>query len=247
MDRFNKSCILVCAAFTLGGLALLTTIVSISTNYWLYVTEELSLKYFTTYDTIEYEEMDESMENITFPDKFEVSVVMGLWRFCSVAMDFTFCENLDYKIPKIERQEVAISIAESQREASPMFLTALVLLIVSGIFNVMGNIKWFRVTMVASISYILTALFIVVGMVIYIANIQREIQKVQVADLKREDVSVDCNYGGSFYVMWLGLIMSLAAAIICIVIFLNEWKKIQSTAEIKMQLTNISDENEMTV
>ncbi|XP_052082342.1 voltage-dependent calcium channel gamma-8 subunit-like [Mytilus californianus] len=245
MDRFNKSCILVCAAFTLGGLALLTTIVSISTNYWLYVTEELSLKYFITYDTIEYEEMDESMENSTFPDKFEVSLVIGLWRFCSVAMEFTFCENLDYKIPKIERQEVAISIAESQREASPMFLTALVLLIVSGIFNVMGNIKWFRVTMVASISYILTALFIVVGMVIYIANIQREMQKV--ADLKRKDVSVDCSYGWSFYVMWLSFIMSFADAIICIVIFLNEWKKIHSTAEIKMQLTNISDENEMTV
>ncbi|XP_052083656.1 transmembrane protein 114-like [Mytilus californianus] len=247
MDRFNKSCILVCAAFTLGGLALLTTIVSISTNYWLYVTEELPLKYFITYDTIEYEEMDEEMENffLTFPDKFEVSLVIGLWRFCSVAMEFTFCENLDYKIPKIERQEVAISIAESQREASPMFLTALVLLIDSGIFNVMGNIKWFRVTVVASISYILTALFVVVGMVIYIANIQREMQKV--ADLKREDVSVDCSYGWSFYVMWLSFIMSLADAIICIVIFLNEWKKIQSTAEIKMQLTNISDENEMTV
>ncbi|VDH94771.1 Hypothetical predicted protein [Mytilus galloprovincialis] len=247
MDRFNKSCVLVCAAFTLGGLTLLAAIVSISTSNWLYVTEKLSLQYFSTYDTIEYEEIEESMDNTTLPDSFEVSVVMGLWRFCSVAMDFTICENLDYKIPKIQRQEVSISIAESQRESSPMFLTALVLMVVSGIFNVMGNIKWFRVTMVASISYMLTALFIMVGMVIYIANIQSEIQQVHGENSKRDDVSIDYDYGWSFYVMWLSFITSLAAAIICIIIFFEEWKKIQTTTEIKMQLTNIAEENEMTV
>ncbi|XP_063409492.1 transmembrane protein 114-like [Mytilus trossulus] len=247
MVRFNKSCILVSAALTLGGLALLAALVSISTSNWLYVTEILSLQYFSTYDTPEYDEIEGFMDNTTLPDTFEVSVVMGLWRFCSVAMDFTFCENLDYKIPKIERQEVSLSIAESQRESSPMFLAALVLIVVSGIFNVIGNIKWFRVTMVASISYMLTALFIMVGMVIYIANIQSEIKKVNGEDSKRDDVSIDYDYGWSFYVMWLSFITSLAAAIICIIMFYEEWEKIQTTTEIKMQLTNIADENEMTV
>lgn len=90
MDRFNKSCVLVCAAFTLGGLTLLAAIVSISTSNWLYVTEKLSLQYFSTYDTIEYEEIEESMDNTSLPDSFEISVVMGLWRFCSVAMGLLF-------------------------------------------------------------------------------------------------------------------------------------------------------------
>lgn len=91
------------------------------------------------------------------------------------------------------------------------------------------------------------ALFIMVGMVIYIANIQSEIQQVHGEDSKRDDVSIDYNYGWSFYVMWLSFITSLAAAIICIIIFFEEWKKIQTTTEIKMQLTNIAEENEMTV
>ncbi|CAG2224530.1 CACNG5 [Mytilus edulis] len=160
-------------------------------------------------------------------------------------LDFTFCENLDYKIPKIVRQEVAISIAESQRESSPMFLTALILMVVSGIFNVMGNIKWFRKRNINDISCCST--FIMVGMVIYIANIQSEIQQVHGEDSKRDDVSIDYDYGWSFYVMWLEFHHVIGCCNHMHNYIFEEWKKIQTTTEIKMQLTNIADENEMTV
>lgn len=225
---------------------MVSIIISIATDYWLFVMEKLPLEYFMEYNTVEYDYIEEWMPNATLSEQIEVNAFMGLWRFCTTAEGYQFCEHLDYKTPKVPREEVSLAIAESQRESTPLFLTALVVIIGSGVFNIAGNIRWTAFTITAGVCYIMAALFIAVGMIIYIANVDTEVT----AENKIENMDVTYTYGWSAYVMGLCFISSIAAAIVCIIIFCKEWKQNRHVPEIKIQFMPLEEttiENEISI
>ena len=84
MHRYSKAFLLVCSAFVLGGIAIACNIIALSTDHWMLVYEELSLKYFKEYDYMEYEAMQYPLY-YSPADKIGVCAYMGLWRFCVVS------------------------------------------------------------------------------------------------------------------------------------------------------------------
>ena len=83
MHKYNTVFLLVCTSVGLGGLAMISIIISIATDYWLFVMEKLPLKYFVEYDTLEYDYIEEWISNATLSGKIEINTFMGLWRFCT--------------------------------------------------------------------------------------------------------------------------------------------------------------------
>lgn len=71
--------------------------------------------------------------------------------------------------------------------------------------------------------YILpTAIFIAIGMAIYISNIERVVKKFASAD--RNDLPFRYKFGWSFAFMWLSLIFCLITSTVCVVISCRERK-----------------------
>jgi hypothetical protein len=64
---------------------MISIIISIATDYWLFVMEKLPLTYFMEYDTVEYDYIEEWIPNATLSEQIEINAFMGLWRFCITA------------------------------------------------------------------------------------------------------------------------------------------------------------------
>ena len=91
-----------------------------------------------------------------------------------------------------------------------------------------------------------TALFIAVGMIIYITNVDTEVT----AENKLDNTDVTYTYGWSAYAMGLCFISSIAAAIVCIIIFCKEWKQNRHVPEIQIQFMPLEEntaENEISI
>lgn len=212
MHRYSIGIILVVVSFTCGALTVLTNVIAVSTDYWIHVSELVS---FTDF------EHDFNAEEITFASPIHVISIMGLWRLCILTGDQS-CVCLDYTVSRSRPKELVISLAECQREATPFFMTSLVLVIISGICNILGNARWSKVTIATSFYYILSAIFIVVGMAIYIANVNDTSKTFKTSQMQK--LPFRYRYGWSFWLMWLCLFFCVISSIVCAIIGCRERK-----------------------
>lgn len=209
--------ILAVVAFSLGAVSLVSISLAISTDYWLLLFEEVKFQP----DLVD----DPSPILNETETKIMVRSKIGLFRFCVLTvLNEMYCEALPYtnirkEGGKNDKQETTTAIAESQREATPVFLTGFFLIVCSTICNAVGNVRRNVLTLVAAVFYINAGLCIAVGMILYITFINDETSHAK----KSEDLSFSYSYGWSAYLVGLCFFASEFAAVVCIKIFVKRF------------------------
>eukprot|EP00064_Thunnus_orientalis_P019130 superscaffoldBa00004656_g19244 len=174
----RKALTLLSSVFAVCGLGLLG--IAVSTDYWLYLEEGVILP------------LNQSTE-------IRMSLHSGLWRVCFLAGEEKGrCFTIEYVMPTNVQMtsESTVSVLKMIRSATPFPLVSLFFMFIGFVLSNIGHIRPHRTILafVSGIFFILSGLSLVVGLVLYISNINDEMLN----RTKTNEAYFSYKYGWSF-------------------------------------------------
>ncbi|XP_007886926.1 voltage-dependent calcium channel gamma-5 subunit [Callorhinchus milii] len=199
----RKALTLLSSVFAVCGLGLLG--VAVSTDYWLYLEE----------GTI-------SPQNMTA--NIRMSLHSGLWRVCFLTgKEHGRCFTIEYIMPSSVQltSESTISVLKMIRSATPFPLVSLFFMFIGFVLNNIGHIRPHQTILafVSGIFFILSGLSLVVGLVLYISNINDEI----LSRTKEVDGYFHYQYGWSFAFSAISFLLTESAGVMSVYLFMKRY------------------------
>ncbi|KAM8946504.1 voltage-dependent calcium channel gamma-5 subunit isoform 2-T2 [Pelodytes ibericus] len=207
----RKALTLLSSVFAVCGLGLLG--IAVSTDYWLYLEEGIILP------------QNQSTE-------IKMSLHSGLWRVCFLAVremsliageEQGRCFTIEYVMPMNVQMtsESTISVLKMIRSATPFPLVSLFFMFIGFILNNVGHIRPHRTILafVSGIFFILSGLSLVVGLVLYISNINDEILN----RTKDSETYFSYKYGWSFAFSAISFLLTESAGVMSVYLFMKRY------------------------
>lgn len=199
---------LTIVSFTMGAIALVTLVLSVSTDAWLFTVEPVTAEY----------------GNQTFT--ININVRSGLWRVCTIAEDDSTgascltVENIVEDPDRVEGQDTSFAIIKSNRVAAMIPVLSLILLTVAAVLSVLGNLRQDIKTLISAVIYILAGLSLAVGLILYISVINDEVGH-RMKEKDKEEGSFSYTYGWSFYFAGTAFLCAMLSAVIHVSLYLQ--------------------------
>ncbi|KAM9857370.1 voltage-dependent calcium channel gamma-5 subunit isoform 2-T2 [Aulostomus maculatus] len=213
----RKALTLLSSVFAVCGLGLLG--IAVSTDYWLYLEEGVILP------------LNQSTE-------IRMSLHSGLWRVCFLAGGLWFemfflsfvvgeekgrCFTIEYVMPtKVQMtSESTVSVLKMIRSATPFPLVSLFFMFIGFVLSNIGHIRPHRTILafVSGIFFILSGLSLVVGLVLYISNINDEMLN----RTKSNEAYFSYKYGWSFAFAAISFLLTETAGVMSVYLFMKRY------------------------
>ncbi|XP_060063473.1 voltage-dependent calcium channel gamma-7 subunit-like [Ylistrum balloti] len=198
---------LTIVSFSMGAIALVTLVLSVSTDAWLFTVEPVT----------------GTVDNQTFV--INMNVRSGLWRVCTIAADGSVappCLTVSYfgDPGRVEGQETSFAIIKSNRVAAMIPVISLILLTIAAVLSVLGNLRQDIKTLISAVIYILAGLSLAVGLILYISVINDEVGH-RMKEKDKEESSFSYTYGWSFYFAGTAFLCAMLSAVIHVSLYLQ--------------------------
>ncbi|XP_077428131.1 voltage-dependent calcium channel gamma-5 subunit [Vanacampus margaritifer] len=199
----RKALTLLSSVFAVCGLGLLG--VAVSTDYWLYLEEGVILP------------LNQSTD-------IRMSLHSGLWRVCFlVGEEKGRCFTIEYVMPtKVQMtSESTVSVLKMIRSATPFPLVSLFFMFIGFVLSNIGHIRPHRTILafVSGIFFILSGLSLVVGLVLYISNINDEMLN----RTKSNEAYFSYKYGWSFAFAAISFLLTETAGVMSVYLFMKRY------------------------
>ncbi|CAB1421710.1 unnamed protein product [Pleuronectes platessa] len=208
----RKVLTLVSSVFAVCSLGLLG--IAVSTDYWLYLEEGVILP------------LNQSTE-------VRMSLHSGLWRVCFLVEHtlFMLCQKIQFEMQPggardqttglLGRRKVDVSPSKMIRSATPFPLVSLFFMFIGFVLSNIGHIRPHRTILafVSGIFFILSGLSLVVGLVLYISNINDEMLN----RTKTNDAYFSYKYGWSFAFAAISFLLTEAAGVMSVYLFMKRY------------------------
>ncbi|KAM9793131.1 voltage-dependent calcium channel gamma-5 subunit isoform 2-T2 [Neosynchiropus ocellatus] len=213
----RKALTLLSSVFAVCALGLLG--IAVSTDYWLYLEEGVILP------------LNQSTE-------IRMSLHSGLWRVCFMAEtpaplepDLYFfpgedkdrCFTIEYVMPtKVQiTSESTISVLKMIRSATPFPLVSLFFMFIGFVLSNIGHIRPHHTILafISGIFFILSGLSLVVGLVLYISNINDEMLN----RTKTNEAYFSYKYGWSFAFAAISFLLTETTGVMSIYLFMKRY------------------------
>ncbi|XP_029013539.2 voltage-dependent calcium channel gamma-5 subunit isoform X1 [Betta splendens] len=213
----RKALTLLSSVFAVCGLGLLG--VAVSTDYWLYLEEGIILP------------LNQSTE-------IRMSLHSGLWRVCFLAEtqpsahvlsqskpgeEKGRCFTIEYVMPTNVQMtsESTVSVLKMIRSATPFPLVSLFFMFIGFVLSNIGHIRPHRTILafVSGIFFILSGLSLVVGLVLYISNINDEMLN----RTKSNEAYFSYKYGWSFAFAAISFLLTETAGVMSVYLFMKRY------------------------
>ncbi|XP_026159622.1 voltage-dependent calcium channel gamma-5 subunit isoform X1 [Mastacembelus armatus] len=213
----RRALTLLSSVFAVCGLGLLG--IAVSTDYWLYLEEGIILP------------LNQSTE-------IHMSLHSGLWRVCFLAGEVkskTFlsllstgeekgrCFTIEYVMPTNIQMtsESTVSVLKMIRSATPFPLVSLFFMFIGFVLSNIGHIRPHRTILafVSGIFFILSGLSLVVGLVLYISNINDEMLN----RTKSNEAYFSYKYGWSFAFAAISFLLTETAGVMSVYLFMKRY------------------------
>ncbi|KAM9857369.1 voltage-dependent calcium channel gamma-5 subunit isoform 1-T1 [Aulostomus maculatus] len=213
----RKALTLLSSVFAVCGLGLLG--IAVSTDYWLYLEEGVILP------------LNQSTE-------IRMSLHSGLWRVCFLAEtqpsrhvlsqskpgeEKGRCFTIEYVMPtKVQMtSESTVSVLKMIRSATPFPLVSLFFMFIGFVLSNIGHIRPHRTILafVSGIFFILSGLSLVVGLVLYISNINDEMLN----RTKSNEAYFSYKYGWSFAFAAISFLLTETAGVMSVYLFMKRY------------------------
>ncbi|KAF7651049.1 hypothetical protein LDENG_00116930 [Lucifuga dentata] len=199
----RKALTLLSSVFAVCGLGLLG--IAVSTDYWLYLEEGVILP------------LNQSTE-------IRMSLHSGLWRVCFLAGEEKGrCFTIEYVMPTNIQMtsECTFSVLKMIRSATPFPLVSLFFMFIGFVLSNIGHIRPHRTILafVSGIFFILSGLSLVVGLVLYISNINDEMLN----RTKTNEAYFSYKYGWSFAFAAISFLLTETAGVMSVYLFMKRY------------------------
>ncbi|XP_061628357.1 voltage-dependent calcium channel gamma-5 subunit isoform X1 [Phyllopteryx taeniolatus] len=199
----RKALTFLSSVFAVCGLGLLG--IAVSTDYWLYLEEGVILP------------LNQSTE-------IRMSLHSGLWRVCFLAGEEKGrCFTIEYVMPtKVQMtSESTVSVLKMIRSATPFPLVSLFFMFIGFVLSNIGHIRPHRTILafVSGIFFILSGLSLVVGLVLYISNINDEMLN----RTKSNEAYFSYKYGWSFAFAAISFLLTETAGVMSVYLFMKRY------------------------
>ncbi|XP_070844598.1 voltage-dependent calcium channel gamma-5 subunit-like isoform X1 [Chaetodon trifascialis] len=213
----RKALTLLSSVFAVCALGLLG--IAVSTDYWLYLEEGVILP------------LNQSTE-------IRMSLHSGLWRVCFLAEtqlsrrvlpqskqgeEKGRCFTIEYVMPTNVQMtsESTVSVLKMIRSATPFPLVSLFFMFIGFVLSNIGHIRPHRTILafVSGIFFILSGLSLVVGLVLYISNINDEMLN----RTKTNEAYFSYKYGWSFAFAAISFLLTETAGVMSVYLFMKRY------------------------
>ncbi|KAM8772942.1 voltage-dependent calcium channel gamma-5 subunit isoform 1-T1 [Acanthopagrus schlegelii] len=213
----RKALTLLSSVFAVCALGLLG--IAVSTDYWLYLEEGVILP------------LNQSTE-------IRMSLHSGLWRVCFLAEkqlsrqvlpqskpgeEKGRCFTIEYVMPTTVQMtsESTVSVLKMIRSATPFPLVSLFFMFIGFVLSNIGHIRPHRTILafVSGIFFILSGLSLVVGLVLYISNINDEMLN----RTKTNEAYFSYKYGWSFAFAAISFLLTETAGVMSVYLFMKRY------------------------
>ncbi|XP_062292362.1 voltage-dependent calcium channel gamma-5 subunit isoform X1 [Scomber scombrus] len=213
----RKALTLLSSVFAVCALGLLG--IAVSTDYWLYLEEGVILP------------LNQSTE-------IRMSLHSGLWRVCFLAEtqhsrqalsqskpgeEKGRCFTIEYVMPTNVQMtsESTVSVLKMIRSATPFPLVSLFFMFIGFVLSNIGHIRPHRTILafVSGIFFILSGLSLVVGLVLYISNINDEMLN----RTKSNEAYFSYKYGWSFAFAAISFLLTETAGVMSVYLFMKRY------------------------
>ncbi|XP_068607206.1 calcium channel, voltage-dependent, gamma subunit 5a [Brachionichthys hirsutus] len=212
----RKALTLLSSIFAVCALGLLG--IAVSTDYWLYLEEGVILP------------LNQSTE-------IRMSLHSGLWRVCFLAgtqhisLSLPFvpgdekgrCFTIEYVMPTNVQMtsESTVSVLKMIRSATPFPLVSLFFMFIGFVLSNIGHMQPHRTILafISGIFFILSGLSLVVGLVLYISNINDEMLN----RTKTNEAYFSYKYGWSFAFAAISFLLTEAAGVMSVYLFMKRY------------------------
>ncbi|KAB5584477.1 hypothetical protein PHYPO_G00108010 [Pangasianodon hypophthalmus] len=199
----RKALTLLSSVFAVCSLGLLG--IAVSTDYWLYLEEGIIMP------------LNQSTE-------IRMSLHSGLWRVCFLAgKEKGRCFTIEYVMPMNVQMtsESTVSVLKMIRSATPFPLVSLFFMFIGFVLSNIGHIRPHRTILafVSGIFFILSGLSLVVGLVLYISNINDEMLN----RTKTNEAYFSYKYGWSFAFAAISFLLTEAAGVMSVYLFMKRY------------------------
>ncbi|XP_053189767.1 voltage-dependent calcium channel gamma-5 subunit isoform X1 [Scomber japonicus] len=213
----RKALTLLSSVFAVCALGLLG--IAVSTDYWLYLEEGVILP------------LNQSTE-------IRMSLHSGLWRVCFLAVlpsdmvkqhpgrrgeEKGRCFTIEYVMPTNVQMtsESTVSVLKMIRSATPFPLVSLFFMFIGFVLSNIGHIRPHRTILafVSGIFFILSGLSLVVGLVLYISNINDEMLN----RTKSNEAYFSYKYGWSFAFAAISFLLTETAGVMSVYLFMKRY------------------------
>ncbi|XP_006787582.1 voltage-dependent calcium channel gamma-5 subunit isoform X1 [Archocentrus centrarchus] len=213
----RKALTLLSSVFAVCGLGLLG--IAVSTDYWLYLEEGVILP------------LNQSTE-------MRMSLHSGLWRVCFLAEkqpsrqvlsqskpgeENGRCFTIEYVMPTNVQMtsESTVSVLKMIRSSTPFPLVSLFFMFIGFVLSNIGHIRPHRTILafVSGIFFILSGLSLVVGLVLYISNINDEMLN----RTKTNEAYFSYKYGWSFAFAAISFLLTETAGVMSVYLFMKRY------------------------
>ncbi|XP_076027290.1 voltage-dependent calcium channel gamma-5 subunit isoform X1 [Genypterus blacodes] len=213
----RKALTLLSSVFAVCGLGLLG--IAVSTDYWLYLEEGVILP------------LNQSAE-------IRMALHSGLWRVCFLAGESHKsntppqgkrgeekgrCFTIEYVMPTHVQMtsESTVSVLKMIRSATPFPLVSLFFMFIGFVLSNIGHIRPHRTILafVSGIFFILSGLSLVVGLVLYISNINDEMLN----RTRTNEAYFTYKYGWSFAFAAISFLLTETAGVMSVYLFMKRY------------------------
>ncbi|XP_044046152.1 voltage-dependent calcium channel gamma-5 subunit-like isoform X1 [Siniperca chuatsi] len=213
----RKALTLLSSVFAVCALGLLG--IAVSTDYWLYLEEGVILP------------LNQSTE-------IRMSLHSGLWRVCFLAEtqlsrqvlsqskpgeEKGRCFTIEYVMPTNVQMtsESTVSVLKMIRSATPFPLVSLFFMFIGFVLSNIGHIRPHHTILafVSGIFFILSGLSLVVGLVLYISNINDEMLN----RTKTNEAYFSYKYGWSFAFAAISFLLTETAGVMSVYLFMKRY------------------------
>ncbi|KAM3865024.1 voltage-dependent calcium channel gamma-5 subunit isoform 1-T1 [Diretmus argenteus] len=210
----RKALTLLSSVFAVCGLGLLG--IAVSTDYWLYLEEGVILP------------LNQSAE-------IRMALHSGLWRVCFLAGESQGrltskqreekgrCFTIEYVMPTNVQMtsESTVSVLKMIRSATPFPLVSLFFMFIGFVLSNIGHIRPHRTILafVSGIFFILSGLSLVVGLVLYISNVNDEMLN----RTKSNEAYFSYKYGWSFAFAAISFLLTETAGVMSVYLFMKRY------------------------
>ncbi|KAM9313659.1 voltage-dependent calcium channel gamma-5 subunit-like isoform 1-T1 [Pholidichthys leucotaenia] len=215
----RKALTLLSSVFAVCGLGLLG--IAVSTDYWLYLEEGIILP------------LNQSTE-------IRMSLHSGLWRVCFLTGFMKFnrihlfpvifpgeekgrCFTIEYVMPTNIQMtsESTVSVLKMIRSSTPFPLVSLFFMFIGFVLSNVGHVRPHHTILafVSGIFFILSGLSLVVGLVLYISNINDEMLN----RTKSNETYFSYKYGWSFAFAAISFLLTETAGVMSVYLFMKRY------------------------
>ncbi|KAM9313661.1 voltage-dependent calcium channel gamma-5 subunit-like isoform 3-T3 [Pholidichthys leucotaenia] len=213
----RKALTLLSSVFAVCGLGLLG--IAVSTDYWLYLEEGIILP------------LNQSTE-------IRMSLHSGLWRVCFLTETQPSRQVLSHSKPGEEKgrcftieyvmptniqmtSESTVSVLKMIRSSTPFPLVSLFFMFIGFVLSNVGHVRPHHTILafVSGIFFILSGLSLVVGLVLYISNINDEMLN----RTKSNETYFSYKYGWSFAFAAISFLLTETAGVMSVYLFMKRY------------------------